>query len=393
MPGEFDFIKQIWQIQQKAATQTAADLVFGIGDDAAIWREQTGRESLVTVDLLVEDVDFKLEYAPPRSLGHKALAVSLSDIAAMGGAPKFSLLTLAIPPNLKSQISNPEFENFWEEFFAGYFALAARHGVQLIGGDISSTPDRLTIDSIAIGHCQTGKAVRRNGAKVGDGIYLTGSVGASAAGLTLLLEGERVDEGLFHRRDAETTEQARREEKTSALSPLSLRLCGEDGPTKELFERALRQSALRAHLRPEPRVEFGRKIGESGLVHSMLVQAMIDVSDGLAQDLRHICEASGVGAVLEFDAVPVAAEVKLVTTNSYDAFELAVSGGEDFELLFTAHRKDEAALFGLAASCQLKLTRIGEVLPADPAAKIWLRRNSEVKPLSIRGYDHFAAGS
>ncbi|MEO6724998.1 MAG: AIR synthase-related protein, partial [Blastocatellia bacterium] len=108
---------------------------------------------------------------------------------------------------------------------------------------------------------------------------------------------------------------------------------------------------------------------------------------------RHICEASGVGAVVEFDAVPVAAEVKLVTTNSYDAFELAVSGGEDFELLFTADCKDEAALFDLAAGCQLTLTRIGEVIPADPATKIWLRRNSEVKPLSIRGYDHFAAGS
>ncbi|MEK7830632.1 MAG: AIR synthase related protein, partial [Acidobacteriota bacterium] len=189
MPSEFDFIKQI---QRKAAAQSAADLVLGIGDDAAIWREQSGRESLVTVDLLVEDVDFKLEYAPPRWLGHKALAVSLSDIAAMGGAPKFSLLTLSIPPNLKSQIPNLKFENFWEEFFAGYFELAAKHGVALIGGDISSAPDRLTIDSVVIGQCQVGRAVRRDGAKVGDAIYVTGSIGASAVGLKLLLSGERV---------------------------------------------------------------------------------------------------------------------------------------------------------------------------------------------------------
>src|SRR5205085_10474815 len=131
MPSEFDFIQRI---RQQAAKQSspAGDLVFGIGDDAAVWREQAGRETLITVDLLVEDVDFKLEYAPPRWLGHKALAVSLSDIAAMGGAPKFSLLTLAIPHRLKSQTSNPKSEIFWEEFFAGYFALAERHGVQLV---------------------------------------------------------------------------------------------------------------------------------------------------------------------------------------------------------------------------------------------------------------------
>ncbi len=377
MPSEFDFIKRI---RQQAATQSSAgDLVLGIGDDAAIWREQAGRESLVTVDLLVEDVDFKLEYAPPRWLGHKTLAISLSDIAAMGGAPKFSLLTLAIPHNLKSQISNPKSEIFWEEFFAGYFALAEAHGVQLIGGDISSAPDRLTIDSIVIGQCQSGKAVRRDGAKVGDAIYVTGSLGASAAGLKFLLEGERVDEGLFHRRGAESTEEAQREEmqRKEEISALSLRLCGED-----VF---LKQSAMRAHLKPEPRVEFGKRLGELALA-----SGMIDVSDGLAQDLRHICEASGVGAVLDFDAVPVAAEAKLVTANADSAFELAVSGGEDFELLFTAHRNDERALFDLAGSCEVRLTRIGEVIPANPAAAVWLRRAADVKPLSIRGYDHFA---
>src|SRR5215813_7851498 len=152
MQSEFEFIKRI---RDQAAKASARDLVLGIGDDAAILREREGRETLVTVDLLIEEIDFKLEYAPPRLLGHKALAVSLSDIAAMGGAPAFSLLTLGIPkqskiPNLKSDI-------FWEEFFAGYFELAEKHSVRLIGGDISSTPDCLTIDSIVIGHCQAGK--------------------------------------------------------------------------------------------------------------------------------------------------------------------------------------------------------------------------------------------
>src|SRR5262245_61441856 len=217
MQSEFDFIKSI---RDRASKSSAQDLVLGIGDDAAILNEREGRETLVTVDLLVEEIDFKLEYAPPCFLGHKALAVSLSDIAAMGGAPAYSLLTLGIPKRF--QISNPESQIFFEEFFVGYFALAEKHSVSLIGGDISSTPDRLTIDSIVIGHCRAGQAVRRSGARPGDAIYLTGFVGASAAGLKLLLNGARVDED----------------------------------------EDSLAQSALRAHLRPEPPIAFGRLIAE-----------------------------------------------------------------------------------------------------------------------------------
>lgn len=340
MPSEFDFIRDI---QRKAAAQLAADLVLGIGDDAAAWREHSGRESLITVDLLVEEVDFKLEYMPPSWLGHKALAVSLSDIAAMGGAPKFSLLTLSISHNLKSQISNLKSENFWKEFFDGYFELAASHNVLLIGGDISSAPDRLTLDSIVIGHCGAGKAIRRDGANVGDAVYVTGSIGASAAGLKFLLSGERVEEA------------------TNVI-----------------------QSALRAHLRPEPRVEFGRRLGELGLA-----TAMIDVSDGLAQDLGHICDASRAGAVMEFDAVPVAEAARLITANADEAFEFAVSGGEDFELLFTTNQSREAELMKLAADCRLRLTQIGKVVERSQPNSVLIRRNGKIKPLSIRGYDHF----
>src|SRR5215813_611116 len=342
MQSEFDFIKRI---RGQAAKRRPPDLVFGIGDDAAVLREQGGRETLVTVDLLVEEIDFKLEYAPPRRLGHKALAVSLSDIAAMGGAPAFSLLTLGVPKQF--QITNPDSETFFEEFFAGYFALAEKHSVTLIGGDISSTPDRLTIDSIVIGHCLAGKAVHRGGAKVGDAIYLTGEIGASAAGLKLLLDGARVNEN----------------------------------------EESLAQSALRAHLKPEPRVAFGRRAGGRGLAHSM-----IDISDGLAQDLAHICEESGVAAIIDFDSIPLADEVGLIPMNPEAAFEFAVYGGEDFELLLSAKRDDEDGLFEIAAACDLKLSRIGEIIAADQGRPVLLlRRGGEVKPLSIRGFDHFPA--
>src|SRR5262245_19154230 len=343
MQSEFDFIKRI---RDQAAEASAQDLILGIGDDAAILREREGRETLVTVDLLVEEIDFKLEYAPPRFLGHKALAVSLSDIAAMGGAPTFSLLTLGIPR--QSQISNLKsdvFDVFWEEFFAGYFALAEEHSVTLIGGDLSSTPDRLSIDSVLIGHCRAGGAVRRGGAKVGDAIYLTGSVGASATGLQLLLGGARVSVG----------------------------------------EEGLTQSALRAHLKPAPRVAFGRRIGERGLAHSM-----IDVSDGLAQDLARICDESAAAAIVVFDSVPVANEVGLISKEPEAAFEFAVRGGEDFELLLAASGDDEAELFEIAACCGLRRWRIGETVPADQTRRrLLLRRGGEVKPLSIRGFDHF----
>jgi thiamine-monophosphate kinase len=340
MQSEFDFIKCI---RDQVAKRQAPDLAFGIGDDAAILREREGRETLVTVDLLVEEIDFKLEYAPPRLLGHKALAVSLSDIAAMGGAPAFSLLTLGIPKRF--QISNPESRIFFEEFFAGYFALAEEQSVTLIGGDLSSTPDRLTIDSIVIGHCRAGGSVRRSGAKVGDAIYLSGLVGASAAGLKLLLDGARVNEN----------------------------------------EDSLTQSALRAHLKPEPRVALGRRIGERGLAHSM-----IDVSDGLAQDLLRICEESAVAAIVDFDSAPLANEVGLISKEPEAAFEFAVQGGEDFELLLTASSNDEVELFEIAADCGVRLSRIGEIISAHQTRpRLLLNHGGEVKPLSIHGFDHF----
>jgi thiamine-monophosphate kinase len=221
--------------------------------------------------------------------------------------------------------------------------LAEQHGVALIGGDISSTPGQLAIDSVVLGECRAGAALRRGGARVGDNIYLTGSVGASAAGLKLLSLGAQV----YDNRDDEV------------------------------------QAALRAHLKPEPRVAFGRRLGARGLAH-----AMIDVSDGLAQDLAHICDESGVGAVLDFDAVPIAAEVALVVEDQEAAFNLAVSGGEDFELLFTANGEEEGALLEIGRACHLRLTRIGEVV--DAPTQLWLRRNGELEPLTVRGFDHFA---
>jgi thiamine-monophosphate kinase len=332
MRSEFDFINRI---RNQAAKRNPEGLILGIGDDAAILKERSGRETLLSVDLLVEEIDFKLEYAVPRWLGHKSLAVSLSDIAAMGGTPRFSLLTLGIPQPARTS------QTFWEEFFAGYFALADEHGVALIGGDLSATPDRHTIDSFVIGDCPEGRALRRSGARPGDAVFVTGRLGASAAGLKLLLQGARPDEN----------------------------------------ERSLLQDALRAHLKPDPRVAFGREI--IGLAH-----AMIDVSDGLAQDLSHLCGESGVDAIIDFDSVPVAEEVGLITQDRESAFNFAVGGGEDFELLFTASDDVKAQLIEAAKNSRVQLTCIGEIIERGEN-RLLMRRNGDIKPLLVSGYDHF----
>jgi thiamine-monophosphate kinase len=342
MKSEFAFINYV---RARAARESVRGLVYGIGDDTAILSEESGRETLVTTDLLIEDVHFKLDYTPPRLLGHKALAVSLSDTAAMGGAPRFALLSLAIP---KSEVGSRESEEFWGEFFAGYFALAARFGVALVGGDTSASPDRLVIDSVVIGNCAEGRAVRRGGAQVGDAVFVTGRLGASAAGLELFRRGERVSEQ----------------------------------------NDSLIQRALRAHLTPQPRVEFGRLVGDGGLAH-----AMMDVSDGLAQDLAHICEESGVAATVDFEAVPVADEVALVAADEQAKFDLAVGGGEDYELLLTAPPRAEAELMRGAGECRISLARVGEIVARKTSAggsNLFLRRGEEVRPFDVRGYDHFA---
>lgn len=336
MPSEFSFIQQIRQ----RASHANANLTLGIGDDTAIWREQTGRERLITTDLLIENVHFKLDYTPLACLGHKTLAVSLSDIAAMGGRPEFALLSLGIP---KSQISNLS----WQSFFDGYFSLADQYGVTLIGGDTSSSPDKLVMDSILVGSCEQGTAIRRSTAQIGDAIYVTGNLGASAVGLQLLLSGERFE--------------------PSATDAKNL--------------------AMRAHLMPEPRLAFAQTL--PGLVH-----AMMDVSDGLAQDLAHTCAESGVDAVLDFDAVPIADCVGLIANTPDAAFSLAISGGEDYELLLTANPVAEAALQHRATACQLRLTRIGEIRAREASQttpQLFLRTATRVDLLTVTGYDHFRA--
>ncbi|HEV8592070.1 MAG TPA: thiamine-phosphate kinase, partial [Pyrinomonadaceae bacterium] len=302
MLSEFDFIQNI---KKKYGLKN-------VGDDCAVLPKDAETDLLVTADMLVEDIDFRLEWTVPELLGHKALAVSLSDIAAMGGRPEWAMLSVGVPENLWAG-------DFLEKFYEGWQSLANRFDVELIGGDVSRSPDRFFVDSIVGGSVQKGKAILRSTAQRGDAIFVSGSLGGAAGGLKLLEAGHR---------------------NKSLGEPANL-----------LIER---------QLKPEPRVELGLMIRE-------IASAMIDLSDGFSSDLAHLCEESNAGAIIE--DVPVDPNL-FENLDDESAFEFAFHGGEDFELLFTVpHEKNFAVK-------DLPVTQVGFI--TSDAGKIEVIRG-EVK--------------
>jgi len=250
--------------------------VTGIGDDCAIIPQKDGLETLVSTDMLVEGTHFLMEDADPRRLGWKSAAVNVSDIAAMGGKPCGSFLSLALPKELDA--------GWMEEFIAGFNACCTEYGAPLLGGDTTSSNTGICINVCVLGTCPAGSALRRNCARPGDLVCVTGTLGDSAAGLRAILEGW--DEPVLRER----------------------------------------------HYMPRPRVAEGLALAALPGIH-----AMMDISDGIASDLRHILDTSGVGAEIELGNLPVSAEMRaFCERHGLDAAELAVAGGEDYELLFTA---------------------------------------------------------
>ncbi|HYK19490.1 MAG TPA: thiamine-phosphate kinase [Pyrinomonadaceae bacterium] len=334
--SEFDFIEELRQRVGPAASQS---LIAGMGDDAAVVRATAGKEIAITADLLVEDVDFRRTTTPPYLLGHKALAVSLSDIAAMGARPLWSLISIGVPDDVWQT-------EFVVRFYDGLLELANRYGVQLIGGDTSRTPEKIVIDSIVAGECATGMSVRRSGARAGDQIFVTGSLGAAAAGLRLIERG------------AHLAEQNLADEDSQKLDHVLLR-----------------------QLRPEPRVGWGIILGEE-----KLATAMIDLSDGLSSDLNHLCQASGVGARIDSSLLPIDQRVaELCGRRALDPLQLALHGGEDFELLFTVKPDNVTGLPRRVDGVEIKL--IGEVTGASEGIKIL--EGARVWDLKPGGWKHF----
>jgi len=386
--NEFDFIRRLRD--QARSRKRSARLVTGIGDDAAVISQSANRDLIITTDLLIEGVDFYRNAAPAHMLGHKALAVSLSDIAAMGARPCWTLLSIGMPTAIWQQ-------DFKDQFCTGYFALSDQYGMTLSGGDVSETKEGIVIDSIVMGEVPSGAAVLRSGAQPGDQIFVTGTLGGAAAGLKLVEMGARIGATGLASVPRASKHQATHSasvgpESEPAANP-SHRAGGPRGLADATGCEGVSLSAANAvgmkaieslllrQLRPSPRVGWGIVLGEERLATSM-----IDISDGLSSDLAHLCEESNAGALIDASSLPIDRDViKLCGRRALDPLMLALHGGEDFELLFTVKPEDVTRLpkrvDGVAVS------RIGEV--TDQTGKVRVAEKNRVWDLPPGGFQHF----
>jgi thiamine-monophosphate kinase len=322
---------------RSSAGPPPAWVVLGIGDDAAVVEPARNHLDVLTTDVLVEGVHFDRRLADPESIGFKALAVNLSDLAAMGAAPRAALLSLGLPSELRlSEL---------EGLLRGFADCACRFKVALIGGNVSRSPGALFVDATVTGSVKRRKLLSRAGARPGDALYVTGALGAAAAGLRWL--------------------QARGE----AIAP------GDPGHTSP---PGATEAAAR-FLRPEPRVRFGLLAGRT-----RAASACVDLSDGLADAVRQLAAASGTGAALDTTAIPVALGA-ISILGATDAFQAALSGGEDYELLLAVPRKTTRRLEAVARMSGLAVTRIG-VLTTGPELVL---RDAEADRELPAGFQHF----
>jgi thiamine-monophosphate kinase len=325
---ESEFVRWL----QKQSAGRAKGLRLGIGDDAALIEAGRGRELILTADLTIEGVHFLPGIHPPRAVGHRALARSLSDIAAMGGTPRYALISLAISPRTTRA--------WLKEFYAGVFALARRFAVMVVGGDTAVVSGATSVDAMVVGEIPSGKAILRSGARPGDQLFVSGRLGLSALGLRSLRGGKN----------------------------------------GKAATRENRNAARKAHLYPEPRCELGRFLGKRNLA-----TALIDLSDGFSTDLARLCAASRVGACVEAAKIPALFPATPGGLSRDEALGLALNGGEDYELLFTVspgkvslvpREFHGVPLHQVGQICRLKQNLL--ILPAGNKVT-----------LHSAGYDHF----
>lgn len=282
MKGEFEFIDGIRRMFP------APEGMEGIGDDCAVIPQHSGFETLVSTDMLVEGSHFLLDDITPWQLGWKSAASNFSDIAAMGGEPVGSFLAVALPQDLP--------EGWTDSFIDGYKAISEQYGFPLLGGDTTASQDRLCICITVLGRAPEGRSKKRGSARPGDLICVTGTLGDSGAGLQAILKGVKRDETV-----------------------------------EKLIER---------HYLPHPRIPEAIRLASYEGVH-----AMMDISDGVGSDIRHILEESGTGAVIDIQALPISEGAKAFCKGQgLDPVEIALCGGEDYELLFTVTQEVEETL-------------------------------------------------
>jgi len=371
--NEFEFIRSLRE--RTRSRHHSARVINGIGDDASVITQRASRDLIVTTDLLVEGVDFYREATSARMLGHKALAVSLSDIAAMGARPLWSLLSIGMPAETWRN-------NFKNEFYEGYLALADKYGVTLAGGDVSETKAGIVIDSIVIGEVVSGAAVLRQGARPGDQIFVTGTLGGAAAGLKLIEMGARVRRQTAGGRQQEAGD-AGQGSVPPAVAGGSVASSHRRQASAERSEEDAIETLLLRQLCPSPRVGWGIVLGEE-----RLATAMIDISDGLSSDLTHLCGESNVGALLQSASIPSDPDaIKLCGRRALDPLALALHGGEDFELLFTVHPDNIARLPKRVDGASI--SRIGEI--TDQPNTIKIAESNRIWNLQPSGFEHFGA--
>ncbi len=313
------------------------DVLQGIGDDCAVIKKNNKTVWLVTMDTLVESVHFDLCWHPPALLGRKAISVNVSDIAAMGGRPCFVFFSMGLPENFS--------EKWVDELTQGLLQACSDYGCMLLGGDTVCSPGKVVLTVTVIGEMAVEHVLYRHGARVGDVVWVSGFLGRAAAGLDLFRAGENAD--------------------STSFKPL-----------------------LQAHLDPRARVELAGALAKSGRVH-----AMMDLSDGLATDLSHLCRQSNVGARIVADQIPGQGLLKSVAKilEQRDSLQWMISGGEDYEMLFTSSPADTPVLSSLAAEHGWTIYPVGTIVEGSGVVLIAdsVKDQARERSITYQGYDHF----
>ncbi len=332
---EFDLIKTL----KRRYGTTGSRVVRGIGDDAAVIAAGRNCHYLLTTDLLAEGIHFVRRTASFTDIGFRAAAANLSDIAAMGGTPQYLLVSLALPRNATSRQV--------EQLYDGMMAACRPHRVRLIGGDTSASKGGWFISIMLVGSADSGRVLLRSGARAGDDLYVTGTLGDSRAGLQI-------------------TERPRHRTRSRPL------------------KAAHRRFLVRRHLRPTARVREGHWLSQA-----RWATAAIDLSDGISGDLRHLCRESGVGALLELAALPLSSACRqYASAVKQDPRVLALAGGEDYELLFTVPKRLRARFARAAAQRHFRVTRVGQMTPTREGLRMALTDGRQ-RPLPYSSYEHF----
>lgn len=331
--GEFGLIARF----QSRIRNRSPRIVKGIGDDCAVFSQPGGNYLVVSTDALIESVHFDLKTHTPEQLGWKTVAVNVSDIAAMGATPRFAVITLCLPQSTRVA--------FLDRLYKGLGRACEAFGVDLVGGDTVASPRHLMINLTIFGETHKKRLFTRQGARPGDAVMVTGTLGDSALGLKLLTS-----------------------------------------PRKRWRGRAVdRKKLMRRHLEPEPRLEEAKRLAKS----KWKVTSMIDISDGLAQDLNHLLAPGALGAELWEAALPTSKPFENVClANKLDPCKLMLEGGEDYELLFTLNSEDAKKLTGSFVQYGTPVTQIGVISARREIT--WVRKNGRRQILrKPGGFNHF----